>query len=251
MEEGFDSAPSMAKSQNDTVKGKVIPSYFAAVNAEPFTFNGKLYPVKTLVVSPHLLRGFTCPPGCGGCCPRFSLDYLPEPLEEHPYPLEKRVIVVNGKSIHIWSDEQKARQGKHHCGNLRYDDGRCNIHGKQPFSCDFELIRFMHPAEDDGRVRMLTRLFGRGWRMLRVDGEKGALCTITHVEEASVEDALRKLKRLKQWMEYFQLPHRVDAIIRWAQSRPTEALILNRTGEAQLVQEVLPYPERDSVHNPV
>ena len=202
---------------------KVVTSYFAAVNAQEFEYKGTVYPVRGLTVSPMLLRGFECPAGCGGCCPTFTLDYLPE--EEHPYALEERFVKFNGRSVLLHSDTQETRI-EHHCGNLRMEDGRCGVHGRQPFSCDFELIRFLHPHTGAGNVRMLTKLFGRGHAMLRVDDERGALCRITPATEASRDDVVRKLRRLEQWCDYFHLKNRVRYIIEWAQRLPEEPLTL-------------------------
>lgn len=201
---------------------KVVTSYFAAVNAAPFLYKGVRYPVKTLRVSPLLLRGFTCPAGCGGCCPTFSLDYLP--AEQHPYTLNPRYVTLNNRKILVYSDKQDRRH-EHHCANLKHEDGRCAIHGKQPFSCDFELIRFMH-SQDHQRAGAATRLFGRGWQMLRVDEKRGALCTITPPTAESRADAVRKLRRLSQWCDHFKLAHRVDFIIRWAESGAEHPLVL-------------------------
>jgi hypothetical protein len=69
---------------------KIMTAYVAAVCAEPFTYKRKHYPVKKLVVSPLILRGFTCPPMCGGCCPTFSLDYLPDERTPPGYALTAR-----------------------------------------------------------------------------------------------------------------------------------------------------------------
>src|SRR5688572_14476998 len=115
---------------------KIVTSYFSCVAAEPFTYKGKTYSPKPLRVSPLLFRGYTCPAGCGACCTRFSLDYLPEPVEKHPYVLAKRMVEFDGRHIEIWSDGQDDHQD-HHCRNLRKNDGRCQIHGTHPFSCDF------------------------------------------------------------------------------------------------------------------
>jgi Fe-S-cluster containining protein len=207
---------------------KIVTSYFAAVNTVPFTYKGEDFPVKTLTVSPLLLRGFTCPPMCGGCCPRFTLDYLP--TETHPYQLERRVVEFNGIRVPIYSHTQDEFT-QHHCSNLNHGNGRCGIHGVQPFSCDFELIRFLHTS-DGKHSRALTRLFGRGHAMLRVDGERGALCTITEPTRESIDDAVRKLRRLDDWCAAFKLPNRAAAIIKWAMAPgPKQTLILHAASD--------------------
>lgn len=103
----------------------------------------------------------------------------------------------------------------HHCRNLIKENGRCSIHGRQPFSCDFELIRLIH--YDDYAV-MTQKLFGRGWNFLRTDGQRGARCEITEITKETVEDTLRKLYRLKEWADYFNITHCLDAVIKWAES---------------------------------
>lgn len=209
---------------------KIVQSYFAAVNAVPFTYKGVEYPVKTLVVSPLLLRGFTCPEGCGGCCHhKFSLDYLP--TERRPAGLQERGVVINGNIIPVYSDWQEENQLEI-CKHLNHDNGRCGIHVHNPFSCDFELIRFSHFVEVE-KAAVSTRLFGRGHAMMRVDGQRGALCTITAPSPESVADAVRKLDRLRKWMRHFKVPHRLDPIIEWCHSNPTQSLTLHGSAHKQ------------------
>lgn len=194
---------------------KVILSYFHAITRDVFHFKGKIYEPKDLIVSPLIFRGFTCPEHCGGCCPRFTLDYLPS--EDKPYDLKERWIsfttVKNGShSIKIYSDEQ-TDHNNHHCRNLRHSDGRCGIHGKQPFSCDFELIRAIHYQD---KTILTQRLFGRGWNFLRTDGERGARCEMVPTSKESTREVIRKLRRLKYWAEHFKLDHCLDCVIDWA-----------------------------------
>mgnify|MGYP001161966508 CR=1 FL=1 len=195
---------------------KIVDSYFSVVADEPFVYKKKQYARRSLTVRPTIFRGFTCPAKCGGCCPRFSLDYLPSELT--PYKMSKRTVEFDGRSIEIYSDMQ-LDHNNHHCRNLNMSNGRCGVHGKQPFSCDFELIRSIKFDNPDRANRLTTKLFGRGWAMLRVDGERGALCEITPISEESVQDTIRKFKRLKEWCEHFGLKHRVDDIFDWA-NRP-------------------------------
>jgi Fe-S-cluster containining protein len=195
---------------------KVVQSYFSAITRSTFTYKGKNYEPKNLVVSPLLFRGYTCPEHCGGCCPRFSLDYIEN---EPPHPnntVVSRKVILNNQEIEVWSDMQLDHEN-HHCRNLIKENGRCGIHGQQPFSCDFELIRFIHQPELD-RVILTQKLFGRGWAMLRTDEERGARCEMTPITKETVMDVVRKLERLKNWAEYFKLDHCLDSVIRWAKS---------------------------------
>lgn len=205
--------------QTDTLD-KVIGTYFALTCAAPFEFRGKRYEPRPLRVSPLVFRGFTCPAGCGGCCPRFSLDYLPHEDLPDDVPLAARVVDIDGRQVTILSDMQNDRKGEHHCRNLNMETGRCNIHGRQPFSCDFELIRYIEFADTSRPNGLTQKLFGRGWQMLRVDGERGALCEMTEADIATRDEAVRKLRRLYEWMTFFQVPSKLPAIIAWAEKGP-------------------------------
>lgn len=181
---------------------KIVTRYFAAVTRIPFTYNGVRYEPKTLRVSPLLLRDYTCPPGCGGCCFKFTLDYLP--FEDKPEGVKRRTIDFNGRQIEIWTDPQLANETSR-CRHLQPKDGRCGIYPFRPFTCDFELIRTLH-SEDPKIPNSLTqKLFGRGWSYPRVDGGKGALCEMTPVTEKSIAEVIRKLNRLKRWADHFGL----------------------------------------------
>ena len=201
---------------------KVVQSYFAAVTREPFEYKGKTYEPKTVRVSPGIFRGYTCPAMCGGCCPRFSLDYLPQEtwdlMPEARDVLRPRVIEFDRREVLLLSNLQ-SDVDTHHCSNLDQSNGRCRIHGSQPFTCDFELIRAAISTTDRPH-QLTTRLFGRGWAMLRVDGERGALCEIIEVDLDSVADTRRKLHRLWTWARHFELDTKLPEICEWADTGP-------------------------------
>jgi hypothetical protein len=137
----------------------------------------------------------------------------------------QREVVFNNNKIIIRSDMQLDHD-EHHCRNLIKENGRCGIHGKQPFSCDFELIRFIHYAD---RTVLTQKLFGRGWQFLRTDGERGAKCQMTEITDESVTDVIRKLHRLKEWADYFGLIHCLDTVIKWASSnRRIKELVIQK-----------------------
>lgn len=189
---------------------KIVRTYFGSVTKENFVYQGITFKPRFLTVSPGILRGYTCPSGCGGCCPRFSLDYLPD--EERPEGTTKRIIQFNNREIEIYSDMQD-NHANHHCKNLNMTDGRCGIYLKRPFSCDFELIRFF--TSEDGTTRLSQQLFGRGWQFLRIDGERGAKCEMTPIDKQSIEDVVRKLNRLKHWTDHFGISTWVPEILKW------------------------------------
>ena len=197
---------------------KIITRYFACVADEPFIFNGVTYEPKTLVVSPYLFRGFTCPAGCGACCKAYSLDYLPEPTETHPYKLTKRLIHFNGRRVPIYSDLNDDH-GRYYCRNVDESNGRCKIHQKHAFSCDFELTRFLQFAANRPN-RLTTKLYGRGHAMKRVDDVRGSMCEMLPPSDEHARDVARKLRRLKQWAEHFGLKHKLDRIIKYVDEGP-------------------------------
>lgn len=205
---------------------KVVTSYFACLTREPFTYKGVDYTPKPLHVSPLLLRGFTCPPGCGGCCPRFSLDYIPS--EERPTNTVKRIVEFNGHDLPLYSDLQEDHDD-HHCRNLNKENGRCGIYLVRPFSCDFELIRCLHFADDSHPNTITQKLFGRGHAMLRIDDKRGALCTMTPVDPKTIADVIRKLRRFEQWSAHFRLKTWAPEIIKIVEAgRLHTAIILGR-----------------------
>lgn len=130
---------------------KIVDRYFRVFAVERFSYAGETIQPKPLIVSPTLFRGFICPPNCGACCPRFSLDYLPD--EEHPEGLRQQ-------------------------------------------------------------------LYGRGWSLTRVDGEKGALCEMTKATRETTEEVVRKLERLLDWTEHFGLKTRIPEVLDWVRSGP-------------------------------
>lgn len=193
---------------------KIITAYFAGVTRQEFWYKNKLYSPKPLIVSPLLFRGFTCPERCGACCPKFSLDYLS--IDPHPFSSnhELRNIMFNGESISIISDTQNYHNN-YFCKHLNIHSGRCLIHGRQPFSCDFELIRFIISSAPDKPNMLISKLFGRKWNMLNVEGERGTKCEMTPITKESVCEVKRKLIRLRDWCNHFKLKHCIDDILRW------------------------------------
>lgn len=199
--------------QADSVD-KVVKTYFAAVTAAPFTYKGERYRVPKLTVSPGLLRGYTCPSGCGGCCGKFTLDYLP--AERRPYEMAERPVELNGRAVPIFTDAQPDNKTDR-CNNLERATGRCVVHGEHPFTCDFELIRMIH-RKDANTAHIGQRLYTRGWNMKRTDGGRGAKCEILPADPGTVAEVVRKFGRLEQWAAHFGLSTRIPTILTWVSS---------------------------------
>jgi len=197
---------------------KIVSTYIAKVATQPFTYKKKTYTPKPLMISPLIFRDFICKPGCGGCCPRFSLDYLP--FELRPEYIETpRKVVFNGEEFDVYSDLQDEHTNPK-CKHLVFETGLCGIHKKpaNPFSCDFEIIRFLEFKAEDVPNRMMVKNFGRGWQMMRVDGQRGALCEILPVSENGRQESIRKIKRLKEWCNYFKVENRCDTILEYLET---------------------------------
>jgi len=188
----------MSVAHRDSVEK--IGKYFAVITKVPFTAANVTYRPRPLVVSAQLARGYTCPEECGACCPVFSLDYLP--TEDKPEGVTERFFEIKGRMVPVFTDFQKENTGKH-CRHLS-GDARCGIHPVRPFSCDFELVRtYLGPKLPTSRIAVAP--FGRAWNLTRADGGKGALCKMLEPSDSSIQDTIRKLRRLEAWAVHFGL----------------------------------------------
>lgn len=194
---------------------KIVKTYFACLCEEPFTYKGEEYAPRPLRVGTGLFRHATCPANCGGCCSKFSLDYIPG--ERLPNGVERRDVAFNGNKVIVFTDTQTDNAG-YYCRHLRKEDGRCAIHGKHPLSCEVELFRFSQFLLPEKPNQLTTRLYGRGWRFPRVDGGTGALCEVLPATQESYMYAVSKLLRLRAWMVAFGLnPYRIELILKWSE----------------------------------
>lgn len=211
---------------------KVVGVYLSGVTRVPFEYAGTIYQPKEVHVSPHIFRGTTCPMGCGGCCFRFSLVWLPE--DPRPDNLALEEVTVNGVRAPVYVDRQPENEG-HFCKHLQRNTGLCGIHGVHPFTCDFETIRFTHQTH---RVDIANRLFGRGWSYTRVTGQVGAQCDLLPASTVHRDSAVRKLKRLEQWADYFHLPTHLPAMIEWVALGPHDEPLVLRPGHLSLLDRI-------------
>lgn len=188
---------------------KIVGVYLAGLCHRPFRYKDKLFLPKPLVVSPLLLRGYTCPTGCGACCGSFSLDFLPgEVATTNALP---RTIQVDHRRVSVFSDLQRDVADRW-CRNLDRGNGRCRIYAVRPLACDFELIRLL---VSDDKVVLIQKQYGRAWAMARLDGERGALCEMLPADPATAAEVNRKLERLERWAEHLDICTRIPSIIRW------------------------------------
>lgn len=187
---------------------KIVEVYFAAVTREPFFFREKLYRPRPLTVYPTVRRGWTCPAGCGACCFRFTLEWIP--TEPHPATARAEWVEFNGRRVLMYRDRQEGNAGPF-CRNLDRSTGRCGIYAERPLSCDFELTRFLH--FQNGTTRLTTKQYGRAWNMTKIDGDKGAMCEILPPDQEWIDDLARRLRRLLAWTDHFGLETKVPMAI--------------------------------------
>jgi len=197
---------------------KIVSTYFSVVTSEEFKYRRKIYTPKPYIISTNVFYQYTCPGNCGGCCLRFSLDYIPQEINQIPDWASLRFVKLTHKKSRnyiVYSDLQPDNK-TYHCKYLNFDNGLCNTYEMRPFSCDFELIRFMHFKDPNVPNRITTKVFGRGWQYKRVDGKQGALCVVTPViTDENIKEVKRKFLRLRNWCEFFELKHSVDKILKW------------------------------------
>jgi len=140
--------------------GKIV-SYFAAITKVPFTVDDTTFSPRPLELSDSLAKAFTCPPSCGACCQKFSLEYIDG--ENMPGGARERVIDFDRRRIRVWSDLQSSNRSDR-CKYLSPVNGRCDIYGQHPFTCEFELVRVY-----SGSIRNYNSIgvgqFGRSWQL--------------------------------------------------------------------------------------
>lgn len=191
---------------------KIVTTYFAALAKEPFSYNGKTYdPPKELIISKSFYKKDHCVEFCGGCCPRFSLDFLPSEKDSiKKADLTKRTVHFNNKKFKLFSDPQTDHDG-YHCRHVSKENGYCAIHENRPLSCDFELLRVIH-YQSKNKASLMTRMYGRGWNMLQYnETERGAKCYFT--DDFDLEETSRKLRRLETWFKHFKIKSHIPLIL--------------------------------------
>jgi Fe-S-cluster containining protein len=198
--------------RNPNSVNKIVSVYLAGVTRERFTYNGRSYVPKSVLVSPLIIRNFRCIPGCGACCGNFSLDYLPS--EESTNECEIRAINFKGAVVALKSDTQKDVNTRW-CRHLDRVTGLCKQHEHRPLACDFEPIRFLHY---EAKVYILQKSFGRSWAMERLGGMKGALCEFGDCpDQSNTREVVRKFERLLAWAQHFRLRTCIPEIINWVE----------------------------------
>ena len=192
---------------------KIISKYISAVSVQEFEYKSRKYSPKPLKISPFLFRLLQCPPKCGACCPKFTLDYLPS--SNSPEILNTRKIQFDDDEFSIESDLQ-LDNSESKCRHLNMESGRCGNYSHRPFSCKFETCRFLHYSD---HTILTNKMYGRGWKMSKIDGTLGAMCEFS-LDSRSIPIILSNILELKKWAEYFRIDHRCDRIMKVVSDGP-------------------------------
>lgn len=200
----------------------------SSVSKVDFEYEGTLYttPSKVLL-SEMFFREYKCLPHCGGCCPSFTLDYLPEEWEKfvQNYPLrrhlgrphEVEIFFPESQSgtvtptMQIPPDPQFISGPSYkgdkistipRCQFLQLDSGYCGVHEANPLSCKIELIKFWRYGTEG---RILKGMIGRSWVVMTVEGTRGARCQILPEVSATQiqENDLPVLRTMLEWSQRF------------------------------------------------
>ena len=206
-----------------------IVSYFKACCTSPFMYRGKeIQPYKQLKINQLALRSYDCPEECGACCMRCSLVWFTPP-ENLPH-IEKTRIQIGHAFRDVWIDYQMDHNS-HFCRYLDPVSGRCTIYEERPFACQLELFKFMHYVSRGTAYARVT-LPGRGWNLTKVDGERGALCTINKHDPAQTKDIIQLLHQLAKFMQMFGIANDIEQMtnfLKKGEVQEQKELIINRS----------------------
>ena len=188
---------------------KIFECYIIPLIKKSITYRNKVYkPLDKIIISPTIFRKIICNKNCGACCLKYTMDFLPH--ERKPkIKLTKRIF--ENKEIHTFYSSDK---NKIYCDLLDTKTGLCSIHSLKPFSCDFEFVRFKY-FKSKNCVYIGNYTYGRAWNMRKINGERGALCESTRIHsEENKKEILRKFKRLKEYIDYFEVDTYINEIIK-------------------------------------
>lgn len=165
-------------------------------------------------VSDLFYRDYTCPEGCGGCCSRFTLDYMAESKRwedfKKLYPDEVPKFYMRRVKDVLFFTNWQTGNFSNFCEYLDRENGRCKIHGANPFSCEIELIKFIDYKD---RCVVIKKKYGRGWNMMRIDGKRGAVCEMLPFNEAKLPRDIELLEELLSIQNAMKLESHLKEVI--------------------------------------
>jgi hypothetical protein len=188
-----------------------------------------------LIVLPSFFQKYKCPHDCGGCCGKFSKDFLEKEFYQFAklYPeqaslFEKRQT-DNELTVYTFQEKVDSTNTKREICEF-FAKGRCSIHRLNPFSCSFELNK-VRQLEQVNLVQDYTNLgkaFYRDLSMTTYEG-KPLKCYFEEYSEEGKQEDLEVLQRLQEY--YLQsrkrLCRNLSRFIEYLKKTPVEALDFN------------------------
>ena len=215
---------------------KMICAYFGAVTREEIRWQKYTIQPKPLMVSEMIFRGFTCPANCGACCTQVSatvdgntLNYLPSELHYDAVP---ETVIINEKEYTVMTEDMRPTasllpilERLYPCKHLTMD-ARCGIYDRRSLACDLPLLQV---TQRKAYNLLSIRKFGRHHLYTQFDLKtKGAMCELLEITPESTEDTRRRLRRLNNWVNHFEIKSWMPEVLEWANRNPipTERLCL-------------------------
>lgn len=171
-----------------------IKSYFFELDKEILHF------------SPLFLRTLKCNKFCGGCCPKFSLDYIKDSQRwknfvQH-YPEKVQFFEERKCDSAVYMSYTQVDNKGYYCNFLNKEDGLCTIHTSNPFHCEFEIIKLRGQNEfdipNDRLVQVSKKPFSEADTFKCVDGTVGAKCEIEGFNPIAFHRDIEMLKELQE-----------------------------------------------------
>lgn len=156
--------------------------------------------------SPLFLRTLKCNKFCGGCCPKFSLDYIKDSkrwkkfVEE--YPEKVKFFEERRCDNATYMSYTQVDNIGYYCNFLDKQNGLCTIHTSNPFHCEFEIIKLRGQNEFDipneRLVQVSKKPFSEADTFKCVDGTIGAKCEIETFNTLAFQRDIEMLKELQE-----------------------------------------------------
>lgn len=175
-------------------------------------------PVDVVILAPALFRTFRCVAGCTACCQKFTLDYTPheyQTLVTHKTGFERRVVSVNDKKKHVFTNDQNDNPICDFLSVQRPDAVAlgCAHFPYPPLSCisapQLQFIQMRHRT-----TYVLSKPFGRAWAMTPTPQCEFEEPADQKEFRDQMEMRIEILMRFQEWARYFGIRTCLRQILR-------------------------------------
>lgn len=181
---------------NDSIEK--IKSYFFELDKDILHF------------SPLFLRTLKCNKFCGGCCPKFSLDFLKSSTRWKNfcknYPDRVKFFEERISENAVYMSYTQVDNKGYYCNFLDKENGLCTIHTSNPFHCEFEIIKLRGQNEfeipNERIIQISKKPFSEASTFKCVDGQVGAKCEILDFNPETFQRDIEMLEELQ--LHYFE-----------------------------------------------